>query len=60
MTTKDLPDLSNKADGYKNANGETIPESAFENDFEARPMPLTPEQRAAFDAKTEALRKFKR
>jgi len=45
---------------FTNANGEPIPPDAFENDLEARPLPLTDQQRQEFDAETEALRQHKR
>jgi len=53
-------DSSSAAGGYTNANGELIPADAFENEAEAKPVPLTAEQTTAFDEQTEALRKFKR
>lgn len=62
MTTKakESQSSSKAASEYRNANGEIIPDEAFENEAVARPMPLNEEQRKRFDEQTEALRKFKR
>jgi len=38
-------------------NGKPYPDDAFENEAQARPLPLIAEQRAKFDAETQALRK---
>jgi len=37
-----------------------IPDSSFENDVEARPLPFSAEQQKEFDEQIEALRKFKK
>ena len=42
---------------YVDKHGQPYPVEAFENEAQARPVPLTAEQRAKFDAETEALRK---
>jgi hypothetical protein len=42
------------------AKGDPIPDAAFENEVQVRPIPLKGAQRAAFNERIEALRRFKK